>query len=196
MSYQNVRSNHSLDHISLQEERTRLLLNAKRIISFSPHPDDSELIAGGYLANAIDRKAEVKLVVVSDDRMSFTSIENELPMEKIVAIRKDEEISAVEMLGIRDTQFLEYADSRIPEPKSLMNDFLAIIRSYAPDLVISVDPYLPYEAHPDHLNTGNCVTASSTFSSVSLRSQVNQSKIETADNRTRSYRLSKCDHLN
>src|SRR5208282_5163495 len=99
MSYQNVRSNHSLDHISLQEERTRLLLNAKRIISFSPHPDDSELIAGGYLANAIDRKAEVKLVVVSDDRMSFTSIENELPMEKIVAIRKDEEISAVEVLG-------------------------------------------------------------------------------------------------
>jgi LmbE family N-acetylglucosaminyl deacetylase len=133
------------------------MLNAKRIISFSPHPDDSELIAGGYIANATDRKAEVKLVVVSDDRMSLTSIETELPMEKIVAIRKKEEMSAVEILGIRDTQFLEYADSRIPEPTLLMNDFLTIIRSYAPDLVISVDPYLPYEAHPDHLNTGNAL---------------------------------------
>src|SRR5208282_1829114 len=157
MSYQNVRPNHSPNNVSSQDERTRLLLNAKRIISFSPHPDDSELMAGGYLANATDRKAEVKLVVVSDDRMSLTSIENELPMEKIVAIRKDEEMRAVEILGIRETQFLEYADSRIPEPTLLMNDFLTIIRSYAPDLVISVDPYLPYEAHPDHLNTGNAL---------------------------------------
>ena len=157
MSYENVGLNHPPNKVSSQNERTSLLLNAKRIISFSPHPDDSELIAGGYLANAIDRKAEVKLVVVSDDRMSFTSIENELPMEKIVAVRKDEEIRAVEILGIKDTQFLEYADSRIPEPMALMNDFLTIIRSYAPDLVISVDPYLPYEAHPDHLNTGNAL---------------------------------------
>jgi len=157
MGDENVGLNHPPDDLSSQAERTRLLLNAKRIISFSPHPDDSELIAGGYLANAIDRKAEVKLVVVSDDRMSFTSIENELPMEKIVTVRKDEEIRAVEILGIKDTQFLEYADSRIPEPMALMNDFLTIIRSYAPDLVISVDPYLPYEAHPDHLNTGNAL---------------------------------------
>jgi len=58
MSYQNVRLNHSLNHVSLQDEKKRLLLNAKRMISFSPHPDDSELIAGGYLANAIDRNAE------------------------------------------------------------------------------------------------------------------------------------------
>ena len=61
------------------------------------------------------------------------------------------------MLGIKDSQFLENADSHIPEPTLLMNDFLTIIRSYAPDIVISVDPYLPYEAHPDHLNTGNAL---------------------------------------
>ena len=133
------------------------MLDSRKIISFSPHPDDSELIAGGFLASAVARKAEVKLVVVSDDRMSFTSIEKKLPMEKIVAIRKEEELKAIETLGIRDAEFLEYADSRVPEPKTLMNDFLRIIRGYAPDLVISVDPFLPYEAHPDHLNTGHAL---------------------------------------
>jgi len=157
MDCQNTATYHAFERIQVREERTRILLTAKRILSFSPHPDDSELIAGGYLASSIDRKAEVKLVVVSDDRMSFTSIENELPMEKIVEIRKDEETNAIEALGIRDTQFLEYSDSRIPEPKYLMNDFLAIIRNYAPDVVVSIDPYLPYEAHPDHLNTGNAL---------------------------------------
>jgi len=114
MDCQNTATYHAFERIQVREERTRILLTAKRILSFSPHPDDSELIAGGYLASSIDRKAEVKLVVVSDDRMSFTSIENELPMEKIVAIRKDEETNAIEALGIRDTQFLEYSDSRIP----------------------------------------------------------------------------------
>ena len=156
MNHQNA-TPYPFERIQVQEERTRILLDAERILSFSPHPDDLELIAGGYLASSIDRKAEVKLVVVSDDRMSFNSIENELPTEKIVAIRKDEETKAVEVLGIRDTQFLEYPDSDIPEPKFLMNDFLAIIRSYEPDVVVSVDPCLPYEAHPDHLNTGNAI---------------------------------------
>jgi LmbE family N-acetylglucosaminyl deacetylase len=157
LSIQNSRVNRFLNHLTLEDQKARFLLDSKKIISFSPHPDDSELIAGGFLASAVERGAEVKLVVVSDDRMSFTSIENELPMEKIVAIRKEEELKAIEILGVRDVEFLEYADSRVPEPETLMNDFLRVIRDYAPDLVISVDPFLPYEAHPDHLNTGHAM---------------------------------------
>jgi len=154
---QDFRINRFTDRVALDAEKTGLMLKARKIISFSPHPDDSELIAGGYLASSIDRHAEVKLVVVSDDRMSFTSIENALPMEKIVEIRKDEEMKALHTLAITDVEFLEYTDSRVPEPKILMKDFIRIIRGYAPDLVISVDPFLPYEAHPDHLNTGNAL---------------------------------------
>jgi len=157
MTQEDSRINRFANDIVLDPEKTRLMQEAKRVISFSPHPDDSELIAGGYLASSIDRGAQVKLVVVSDDRMSFTSIENELPMEKIVAIRKEEELSALQKLAIKDAEFLEYADSRVPEPKYLMKEFLRIIRDYRPDLVISVVPSLPYEAHPDHLNTGTAL---------------------------------------
>lgn len=146
-----------LSRIILDDEKTGLLLKARKIISFSPHPDDSEIIAGAYLAAAIKKGASAKLVVVSDDRMSFTSIENKLPMESIVATRKAEELKAIEILGIKDVKFLEYIDSRVPEPSQLMYDFISIIRDYEPDLVITVDPYLPYESHPDHLNTGNAV---------------------------------------
>jgi LmbE family N-acetylglucosaminyl deacetylase len=146
-----------LSSIVLDNEKTALLLNAKKIISFSPHPDDCEIIAGAYLASAVKRGVDVKLVVVSDDRMSFTSIENKLPMETIVATRKVEELKAVEILGIKDVEFLEHIDSRVPEPSQLMYELIPVIRNYAPDLVITVDPYLPYESHPDHLNTGNAV---------------------------------------
>lgn len=143
--------------LRVDEERTSILKHSKRIVAFSPHPDDTEIIAGGFLASAVDRGGQVKVVVVSDDRMSFTSMERVRSMEEIVAIRKKEEIEAMNVLGIKDIEFLEYVDSQVPEPSVLSRDFIGIMRSYEPDLAVTVDPFLPYEAHPDHVNTGRGV---------------------------------------
>jgi len=152
-----TRFNRYFQQLTLDEERTSILKHSKRIVAFSPHPDDTEIIAGGFLASAVDRGAQVRVVVVSDDRMSFTSMERLRSMEEIVATRKKEEIEAMNILGIKDIEFLEYVDSQVPEPRALSRDFIGIMRSYEPDLAITVDPFLPYEAHPDHVNTGRGV---------------------------------------
>jgi len=138
-------------------QKTQALASAKRIVSFSPHPDDSEIVAGGFLAGAVERGAEVKVVVVSDDRMSLTAIAKPLPMEEIAALRKKEELEAMSILGIKNVEFLEYTDSEVPEPRRLSRDFMRIMRAFQPDLAVTVDPFLPYEAHPDHINTGRGV---------------------------------------
>jgi LmbE family N-acetylglucosaminyl deacetylase len=143
--------------LRLDEERTSVLKQSKRIVAFSPHPDDMEIVAGGFLASAVDRGAQVKVVVVSDGRMGFTSMEKVRSMEEIVSIRKKEEIAAMNVLGIKDIKFLEYIDSQVPEPRWLLRDFVGIMRGYEPDLAVTVDPFLPYEAHPDHVNTGRGV---------------------------------------
>jgi LmbE family N-acetylglucosaminyl deacetylase len=143
--------------VRLDEERTSIMKRSKRIVAFSPHPDDMEIVAGGFLASAVDRGAQVKVEVVSDDRMSFTSMEKVRSMEEIVSIRKREEIQAMNVLGIKDIEFLEYIDSQVPEPSALLRDFVRVMRSYEPDLAVTVDPFLPYEAHPDHINTGRGV---------------------------------------
>ena len=146
-----------LQSLRISREKSNVLSSAKRIVSFSPHPDDSEIVAGGFLASAVDRGAEVKVVVVSDDRMSLTSIAKPLPMEEIVTLRKKEELQAMSILGIKNVDFLEYIDSEVPASRTLSRDFMRIMRSFQPDLAVTVDPFLPYEAHPDHINTGNGV---------------------------------------
>jgi len=146
-----------LKSLRIDKEKATILASSKRIISFSPHPDDSEIVAGGFLASAVERGADVKVVVVSDDRMSLTSMAKPLPMEEIVALRKREELEALGVLGIKNVEFLEYADSEVPESRALSRDFIRIMRGFQPDLAVTVDPFLPYEAHPDHINTGRGV---------------------------------------
>ena len=146
-----------LQSLRINKEKSKLLSSAKRVIAFSPHPDDSEIVAGGLLASAVDRGAEVKVVVVSDDRMSLTSMTEPLPMEDIATLRKREELEAMKILGIKNVQFLEYIDSDVPTSRTLSRDFMRIMRGFRPDLAVTVDPLLPYEAHPDHINTGRGV---------------------------------------
>jgi LmbE family N-acetylglucosaminyl deacetylase len=152
-----------LQSLRISREKINALSSAKRIISFSPHPDDTEIVAGGFLAAAVDRGAEVKVVVVSDDRMSLTSRTKPLPMEEIVALRKGEELEAMSILRIKDVEFLEYMDSDVPAPRILSRDFMRIMRRFQPDLAVTVDPFLPYEAHPDHINTGTGVMQAALF---------------------------------
>lgn len=152
-----------LQGLRISSEKSSLLSSAKRVVSFSPHPDDSEIVAGGFLAGAVDRGAEVKVVVVSDDRMSLTSMAKPLPMEEIVALRKEEELEAMSVLRIKDVEFLEYMDSDVPASGILSRDFIRIMRSFQPDLAVTVDPFLPYEAHPDHVNTGKGVMQAALF---------------------------------
>ena len=155
--------NRHLQSLRIDREKTNALSSAKRILSFSPHPDDSEIIAGGFLAGAVDRGAEVKVIVVSDDRMSLTSMTKPLPMEDIVALRKKEELEAMNTLRIKNVEFLEYVDSDVPVPRILSRDFIRIMRNFQPDLAVTVDPFLPYEAHPDHINTGRGVMQAALF---------------------------------
>jgi LmbE family N-acetylglucosaminyl deacetylase len=143
--------------IRLDNDMRRIMEGARNILAVSPHPDDMEIAAGGYLADAIGRGAGVKLVVVSDGRMGVTSIEKEVPMEEIVGMRRREQLEAVNVLGIKDLQFLEYVDTEVPPPAVLAKDMIAVTRTFRPDLVVTVDPFLPYESHSDHVNTGMAV---------------------------------------
>ncbi|ABW01668.1 PIG-L deacetylase family protein [Caldivirga maquilingensis] len=141
-----------------------LLRSANRIIAFSPHPDDVEVIAGGYLAMMSDKGASVKVIVVSDGRMGMGSME--YAVDEVVAIRRREELEAMRILGVHDVEFLNYIDSEVPEPGILRRDFIRVIRSFKPDVAVTVDPSLPYEAHPDHVNTGLAVMQAVLFHGI------------------------------
>ncbi len=142
-----------LKKVELDETRKNLILKSKKIVSFSPHPDDNELVAGGFVARKITDGSEFHLVVASDGRKGSRTIAEEALKE----IREKEQRNALSILGSKNVRFLGYRDSEVPQPSSLRNDVIKVIRELSPDLVLTVDPFLPYEVHPDHVNMGMAV---------------------------------------
>lgn len=149
-----------LEGIELNQLRRDVLLKSKRIISFAPHPDDNELIAGGFIYRKIREGASFLLVVVSDGGKGSRTVDE----RKLIRIRKKEQKDALAILGSKNVKFLGYKDSEVPLPSLLRGDIIKILRDFKPDLVITVDPFLPYEVHPDHVNTGLAVLQAVLFS--------------------------------
>lgn len=134
------------------------MLSARKILAISPHPDDSEIIAGGFLSKAASKGASVRILVVTDGSKGTRRIG-----EDLAAVRKTEQIEAAVQLGIGDVRFLGIRDTRVPPPRELVDILLPEMREFSPDLVITNDPFLRYEAHLDHINTGLGVLQSILF---------------------------------
>ncbi|MFP3255958.1 MAG: PIG-L deacetylase family protein [Thermoplasmata archaeon] len=146
--------------ITLKENKDRRneMLSARRILAISPHPDDSEIIAGGFLFKAVNGSASVRLLVVTDGAKG-TRKKGENLAEK----RKMEQLKSAGILGIGDVKFLGIGDTYTPSPRQLLDLLLPEMRDFSPDLVITNDPFLRYEVHPDHINVGLAVMQSVLF---------------------------------
>lgn len=139
--------------IKVDEQRLKIMEGAKRIVAVSPHPEDMELVAGGFLAAMAKNGSSIKLVVVSDGRKGSKT----LGETELAQIRRKEQGDAARILGVGNLQFLGFEDTRVPEAGEPMGPIISEIRGFTPDLVVTVDPYLPYESHPDHVYTGKAV---------------------------------------
>jgi N,N'-diacetylchitobiose non-reducing end deacetylase len=137
--------------------RVESMERASRIISFAPHPDDSDQAAGGYIAKRAAAGAAVELVVVTDGRLGVDIYDEDVPSSKLARLRKAEQLRAAKALGIKDVVFLGYRDAEAPHPDELARVLIGHIRGFRPDLVLTLDPDLPHEAHPDHIYTGQAV---------------------------------------
>ncbi|MCI4435149.1 MAG: PIG-L family deacetylase [Thermoplasmata archaeon] len=147
-----------MQHIENDEKRKERMLSARKILTISPHPDDSEIIAGGYLFQAVKKGAKVRILVVTDGSKGTRK-----KYENLAMVRKMEQLEAAAILGIGDVSFLGIEDTRTPQPREMVDILLPEIREFSPDLVITNDPFLSYESHLDHINTGLGVLQSIIF---------------------------------
>lgn len=137
------------------------LLEARNVLCFQPHPDDLDIAAGGTLARLTDAGAHITLVTVTDGSKG-TSDPTAEP-RTLAQSRRAEQTAAAEATGVQDLIWLPYVDGELPETEAVRDEIIDIIRRVRPDLVLTIDPFLPYEAHPDHLRTGRMVLAAVLF---------------------------------
>lgn len=125
---------------------------ARRILCVQPHPDDTDIGAGGTVAKLSRGGAEIFYLTVTNDSAGVR--EAGLTGEEIREIRKREQESAARILGIKELIWLDYPDAGDYSIYSVRNDIIKQVRLLKPDFLVTVDPWLPYEAHRDHIKTG------------------------------------------
>ncbi|SDN18987.1 N-acetylglucosaminyl deacetylase, LmbE family [Paenibacillus sp. yr247] len=139
------------------------LLDVKKIVCVQPHPDDNEVGAAGTLYKLAQRGCEIVYITVTDGRGSGSTGATD-PAE-IVEIRRKERLAAGGIIGVSKHFTLDFPDMGDYTEQDILHKLIPIIRGEKPDMLLTVDPWMPYEAHPDHYKTGKAVAAAMLFSS-------------------------------
>lgn len=142
------------------------LMSAKNLLVVFPHPDDAELMAAGTVAKLARAGTRVTYAAVTDGNLGcFDPIASR---EYIGQTRRREQEEAAKILGVERVVWLGFDDGEVPEPDKLRPAIVSVIREVKPDFVLTLDPWLPYEAHPDHRRTAMAVVEACLFAPFPL----------------------------
>lgn len=133
-----------------------------RVLVIVAHADDMEFFAGGTVAKMVAMGMEVyQIITTNNEKGSFT-----IPREAMIRQSREEEAKrASEFLGLKETLFFEYPDGELNRHDSweLKGKYMRAIRLIKPDILMTWDPFAPYEPHPDHRTVGICACEAAEF---------------------------------
>ncbi len=142
------------------------LNKARNLLVVSPHPDDAELTVGGTVALLTEQGAKITYALVTDG--SKGGLEPNISEEDLAATRRKEQIEAARLLGVQHVEWLGFQDTKVPAPEILRKPLISLIRKIQPDFIVGLDPWLPYEAHPDHRRTSMAVVEACLFAGLPM----------------------------
>lgn len=124
-------------------------LSAKRVLAVQPHYDDNDISAGGTLAALAERGAELYYLTMSDDLVGV--IDESWSKEEATQRLRDDQAKAGEIIGVKEQFWLGYPDAGEYNYFDVRRDIIKHIRMLSPDLLVTMDPWMLYEAHQDHV---------------------------------------------
>lgn len=123
--------------------------DAKKILAIQPHYDDNDFSAGGTLAALAENGAEIHYLTMSDDLVGV--IDESWSAEESTKRLRDDQIKAGEFIGVTNQYWLGYPDAGEYNYYDVRNDMIKYLRIVQPDLLFTMDPWMLYEAHRDHV---------------------------------------------
>lgn len=140
------------------------IFSARRVLCIQPHYDDNDIGAGGTLARLAQNGAEIFYLTVTDDLMGV--VDRSLSDEAAIASLGRDQQAAGRIIGVKEHIALDYPDAGEYSYFDLRSDILKYIRLVQPDFVFTCDPWLTYEAHHDHIQTGLATAEAIIFSGM------------------------------
>ena len=121
-----------------------------RILSFSPHPDDSEIFCSGTLAKYAAFGHDVGIVTMTRGDVGSPT----LSRDEIAAVREQESRNAAAVIGA-ELFWLGYDDEFLYDTPEVRRRVIDVLREFKPDVVLCPDK--DHDYHPDHVRTGQLV---------------------------------------
>ncbi|MDY6826895.1 MAG: PIG-L deacetylase family protein [Bacillota bacterium] len=128
------------------------LLKVENLLVIQPHPDDMEIGAGGTIAHLVKSGTRVNCLTVTDGSVGTT--DTNVSQDDLIARRRDEIKKSASILGIENLIWLDFDDGGILPLEIIRSEITCYIRQLKPNALMVCDPWLPYEAHSDHIRTG------------------------------------------
>lgn len=128
------------------------------VLGIAAHPDDLDFGAAGTLAYFASQGAKVYYLILTDG--SNGTADPAVSVQSLITSRQEEQRAANSAIGGAGVDFLTYPDGALEVTMQLKHDIAAAIRTYKPDIVITMDPSMVYAAeegfinHPDHRAAG------------------------------------------
>jgi LmbE family N-acetylglucosaminyl deacetylase len=136
----------------------------KTILVFTPHPDDDTFCCAGTLALLAKQQNNIHIVLyTNDDKGSY---DPDMSSQRLAQIRGAEEEEACRILGIpkENIHWLQFHDGMLEyaNPLDLVEEVTKVIRTYRPDVVMSIDPgseYVRWHKTDHRMSANNTVDA-------------------------------------
>ncbi|MHA2392138.1 MAG: PIG-L deacetylase family protein [Promethearchaeota archaeon] len=136
------------------------------ILAIFAHPDDLSLFCGGSIAKWA--RASHNIYALCCTGGNIGTLRTDLTKEQVAEMREKELRSANEILGIKETIMLGYPDGGFINGPELREKLIYFVRKLKADRILTFDPWVAYEVHPDHLTVGRMAAEAGAFSAFPL----------------------------
>ena len=133
----------------------------QKILVILAHPDDPEFFCGATLAKWIKEGHEVHYYLLTCGEKG--SNDPHLSPDQICKIRKDEQLEAAKVIGVKSVKFLDNPDGYLVPTIEIRREVVRAIRKIKPQILVTCDPTNLYPNgsyrlnHADHRYAGQVV---------------------------------------
>jgi LmbE family N-acetylglucosaminyl deacetylase len=142
--------------------------NRKTVLVMVAHADDMEFMAGGTIAKMAALAYTIHEVIATNNERG--TLEPAWGPEFTAEARREEARRGAAVLGVQSVDFLGYEDGRLSETplNELREKCMRAIRRLQPDVLLTWDPFAPYENHQDHRAVAWAAIEAASFSHFPL----------------------------
>lgn len=127
-------------------------LDFERVMVIFAHPDDAEVQCAGTIALWAEAGKKVTYAVLTKGDKGTQ--DPSMAGEALAGLREQEQLKAAAELGVGKVLFLKNDDGELEVNLGRRKVLTKIVREHQPEVVITHDPWMRYQLHPDHRATG------------------------------------------